>query len=267
MDLAELADHVTDSPDFVFPGVEIHLPKVFGFQLTRYMVLELAVAAVMLLIFIPLGRRIAKGDPPRGRFWNLFEAILLFLRDEVARPSIGRHDSDRFVPYIWNVFFFIFFCNAFGILPWAGSPTGSLMATAALAGVTFCVVVGAGVAALGPLAYTKSLVPAMDVPGALGVALVPMIFMIEVVGLLIRHMVLAVRLLANMFAGHLVLAVIVGFIAWTANAAIALWIGVTVPSVLGASALTLLELFVAFLQAYIFAFLSALFIGMAVHPH
>jgi len=73
--------------------------------------------------------------------------------------------------------------------------------------------------------------------------------------------------LANMFAGHLVLAVILSFIAWTAKTALVLWIGVTVPSVLGAAALTLLELFVAVLQAYIFAFLSAVFIGMAIHPH
>ena len=94
-----------------------------------------------------------------------------------------------------------------------------------------------------------------------------MMFGIEVVGLLIRHAVLAVRLLANMFAGHLVLAVIVGFIASTAQSALLLWAGVTISSVLGAAALTLLELFVAFLQAYVFAFLTALFIGMAVHPH
>ena len=80
-------------------------------------------------------------------------------------------------------------------------------------------------------------------------------------------MVLAVRLLANMFAGHLVLAVILGFIATAANSFFLAWLGITTASVLGSAALTLLELFVAFLQAYIFTFLSALFIGMAVHPH
>ena len=95
-----------------------------------------------------------------------------------------------------------------------------------------------------------------------------MIFVIELAGLLIRHVVLAVRLLANMFAGHLVLAVILGFIAVVGEDHVPLpgW-AITTASVLGSAAFTLLELFVAFLQAYISTFLSALFIGMAVHPH
>jgi F-type H+-transporting ATPase subunit a len=111
----------------------------------------------------------------------------------------------------------------------------------------------------------------MELPMVLAVFLKPMIFAIEVAGLCIKHFVLAVRLLANMFAGHIVLAVLVAFIG-AAGAAVAAWyhplfLGVTLASVLGATALGLLELFVAFLQAYIFTFLSALFIGMAVHPH
>jgi F-type H+-transporting ATPase subunit a len=269
MDLEELAQHVTDSTEFHFPGVTIHLDRmsIFGFVLTKYMVLELIAALLMLLIFIPLARRIATGRPPRGIFWNLFETVLVFLRDEVARPAIGSHDGDRFLPLIWNLFFFVLFCNLLGILPWAGSPTGALTVTVALAGVTFCTVVGAGIAKFGPLGFWRSLVPHMELPGVLGYLLVPMILVIEILGLAIRHTVLAVRLLANIFAGHLVLAVIVGFIAWTAKVGLVLWVGVTVSSVLGAAALSTLELFVAFLQAYIFAFLSALFIGMAVHPH
>ena len=267
MDLNELAEHVTDSAEFVIPFFQIHLPKVYGFQVTRFMVLELIVAAAMMAIFIPYARRVAKGDPPRGRFWNMLDALLIFLRDEVTRPAIGRKDADRFLPFVWTIFFFVLLCNLIGIIPWTGSPTGSLMTTASLACTTFCVVLGAGIAKFGPLQYWLSIVPRMDVGGVLGMPLKAMIFFIEIAGLFIRHLVLAVRLLANMFAGHLVLAVIVGFIGWTAQTTIFLWIGVTVPSVLCASALTLLEIFVALLQAYIFAFLSALFIGMAVHPH
>ncbi len=94
-----------------------------------------------------------------------------------------------------------------------------------------------------------------------------MIFVIEVIGLFIRHIVLAVRLLANMFAGHLVLAVIVSFIIAAGQTFVLLWAGITITSVLGAATLTLLEIFVAFLQAYIFVFLTALFIGMSAHPH
>jgi F-type H+-transporting ATPase subunit a len=105
----------------------------------------------------------------------------------------------------------------------------------------------------------------MDLPLPLAILLKPMIFVIEVAGLCIKHFILAMRLLANMMAGHLVLAVILAFIA--ASSTTMAWYAVTPASVFGAVALSLLELFVAFLQAYIFTFLSALFIGMAVHPH
>ena len=120
------------------------IPKVLGFQLTKFMVLELIAAALMLLIFLSLARRIRGGGPPKGLFWNFFEVMLVFIRDEVARPSIGKHDADKFLPFLWNMFFFILFCNLLGILPWAGSPTGALTVTAALAGITFCAVVGTG---------------------------------------------------------------------------------------------------------------------------
>ena len=120
-------------------------------------------------------------------------------------------------------------------------------------------------AKLGPVGFWKAQVPHMDLPGPLAVLLIPMIFAIEVMGMCIKHFVLSVRLLANMFAGHLVLAVILGFIGLFVGQAA--WYGVMPAAVLGATALSLLELFVAFLQAYIFAFLTALFIGMAVHQH
>ena len=118
---------------------------------------------------------------------------------------------------------------------------------------------------LGPIGFWTGQVPHMDLPSALAIILKPMIFVIEVMGLCIKHFILAVRLLANMLAGHMVLAVIMAFIA--ASAGSLAWYAVAPASVFGAVALSLLELFVAFLQAYIFTFLSALFIGMAVHPH
>jgi F-type H+-transporting ATPase subunit a len=268
MDFAELAEHIRDSDRFHFPlGWSPQLPKVLGFQLTKFMVLELIAAGLMLVVFLALARRIRGGGPPKGLFWNFFEVMLVFIRDEVARPSIGKHDADKFLPFLWNMFFFILFCNLLGILPWAGSPTGALTVTAALAGITFCAVVGTGIHKFGFGGFFKSLVPHMQLPKALSYFLIPMIFVIELAGLLIRHVVLAVRLLANMFAGHLVLAVILGFVAVWANYFFLAWLGITTASIVGSAALTLLELFVAFLQAYIFTFLSALFIGMAVHPH
>ncbi|MBQ9127991.1 MAG: F0F1 ATP synthase subunit A, partial [Thermoguttaceae bacterium] len=163
--------------------------------------------------------------------------------------------------------FFILFCNLAGLIPWFGaSPTGALATTSVLAASTFVVLVGSGMKKFGVVGFWLGQVPSMELPLALAVVLKPMIFVIEVVGLFIKHVVLAVRLLANMFAGHLVLAVLLGFIAGTADY-LALWVGVTVGSVAMSVALSLLELFVAFLQAYIFMFLASIFIGMAQHQH
>jgi len=294
MDTADIAatigGHVKDAESFHVPKVlwdylptflkgapevqhrgSIPLPEIdlgfYQFALTKFMVLELVVALLMILVFVPLAWRIASGQRPRGRFWNFFEMLLVFLRDEVARPAIGRHDADRFLPFIWTIFFFILFCNLMGMIPWAGSPTGALAVTGALALITFATVTGAGMLKFGLVGFWTGMVPHMDLPLVLAVILKPMLMGIEIMGLCIKHSVLAVRLLANMFAGHLVLAVIVTFISLTASQMFILWFGVTVASVFSAVALSLLELFVAFLQAYVFTFLAALFIGMSVHQH
>lgn len=268
-DAAELIGHVKDTDTFHLPGglvLEIPQPfEAFGLHLTKFMVIELVVAVLMVAIFVTLGRKMASGRPPKGRLWNLFEVMILFVRDEIARPAIGSHDADRFLPFLWTQFFFILFLDLFGLVPWAGSPTGALGATGALALVTFGVVVGAGMFRFGPVGFWMGQVPQMDVPWIMAIFLKPMIFGIEVLGIFIKHSILAVRLFANMFAGHLVLAVIMGFIAETA--ASLLWYGIMPVSVMGATALNLLELMVACLQAYVFTFLSALFIGMAVHQH
>ena len=122
----------------------------------------------------------------------------------------------------------------------------------------------AGVREMGFTGFWLGLVPHMDVPAWIKPPLWSLMFVIEVAGLFIRHVVLAIRLFANMFAGHVVIAVILGFIAMAPGA---LFYPVAGASVFGLIAISLLELFVAFLQAYIFTFLSALFIGSAVHPH
>ena len=297
-DTAELISHVKDSQSFHLPngtehGLTVAIPQpadiapglpqpseILGrvgienppawlaedWTLTKFMILEVVAAMLIVLIFVPLARRIARGERPRGRFWNLFEAMLVFIRDEVARPAIGGKTADKFLPFLWTIFFFVLFCNLLGMIPWAGSPTGAIGCTGSLAVMTLMTVVGAGVKKYGLVGFWTGQVPHMDLPLLLAVFIKPMIFAIEVLGIAIKHFVLSVRLLANMFAGHLVLAVILSFIKATADHGL-IWYGVMPASVFGAVALSLLELFVAFLQAYIFAFLSALFIGMAVHQH
>ncbi len=243
----------------------------FDLKLTKFMVLEVVVAIIIAVLFIRLAARMRHGDAPRGRMWNLLEAFLLFIRDDVARPAIGKHDADRFLPFLWTMFFFVLGCNLMGMVPWMGSPTGAFACTGALAMVTFLTVIGTGMAKLGVVGFWKAQVPHMDLPKALAILLIPMIFVIELLGLFIKHFVLAIRLLANMMAGHVVLAVILAFIAASyysvSGEPSMVWWGVMPASLFGATALSLLELFVAFLQAYIFTFLSALFIGAAVHPH
>ena len=241
------------------------LPMDFVF--TKFMVIELLVLVISVLLFGWLATKIKAGAAAKGAFANLLETFLVFIRDEVARPTIGEHDADDYLPFLWTVFFFVLGCNLFGMLPWFGSPTASLAVTAILALMTFMTVLGVGIVKYGFAGFLKAQIPHMDLPKPVAVFLVPMIFVIEMFGLLVKHGVLAVRLLANMLAGHIVLAVIIGFISASYAAASVVWWGVMPASVLGATALSLLELFVAFLQAYIFVFLSSLFIGSVVHPH
>ncbi|MDO4587215.1 MAG: F0F1 ATP synthase subunit A [Planctomycetia bacterium] len=273
INVEELGGHVSDSNMFHLPHYFGHLPELpainilgYEFQITKFMVIELAVAVLLVFLFVPLAQKIKTGKPVRGRFWNLLEAFLLFLRNEVIRPSIGKKDANKFTPFLWTLFFFILFCNLSGMIPWLGSPTGNLAVTAVMALSTFFVLICSGMKKFGLTGFWVGQVPHMDLPVALAILLKPMMFLIEIVGLFVKHIVLAVRLLANMFAGHLVLAVFLSFIAGTAQIFI-LWLGVTFASVAMSIALSCLELFVAFLQAYIFMFLSAIFIGMAQHQH
>ena len=234
-------------------------------KITKFMVLEVLVAIVLVVVFVRLAGRLKRTGVAKGAWANALEAMIVFIRDQVARPAIGGHDADRFLPYLLTLFFFVLVCNLVGMLPWSGSPTGALATTGALALLTFLTVVGSGMAKLGVVGFWVGQVPHMDLPKLLFIPLWLMIFGIEVLGLGIKHFILAMRLLANMMGGHMVLAVIMAFIAATATSIA--WYAVAPASVLGAVALSLLKLFVAFLQAYIFTFLSALFIGMAVHPH
>ena len=275
-----------------------------GFGISKYMILELVLAGILLLLFTRLAALLRTGAAPTGRFANLFEAMILFVRDQIARPAIDshdhhddhahddhahtghshsghshghataavhavreHHDGDQFVPLLLTLFVFVLGCNLLGMVPWAGSPTASFSVTLALAGVTFATVVVAGMMKFGFLGFFGNQVPSMDLPLPIAILLKPMIFLIEMLGLLIKHGILAVRLLANMVAGHLVLLGIMGLITAAATQSTGTWATVTGISVVSCTLFSLLELFVAFLQAYIFTFLSALFIGASVHQH
>lgn len=284
--------------------------KESGFAISKFMLIEIFVGLVLLVIFYQLGQRIAHGKPPKGKLWNLLEVFLVFIRDQIARPVFGAHGHEheeehaaashaghgeahgahghghahaaqhadpagKYLPLLWTIFFFVLGCNLMGLVPWAGSPTAAFAVTGALALVTFATVVVSGMLQFGVLGFFLNQVPGMDLPWYMAIVIKPMILVIELAGLLIKHGVLAVRLLANMVAGHLVILGIMG-LAFGAEAALAFtapgvqgwqWGLTAVIAVVAAAAFNILELFVAFLQAYIITFLSALFMGAAIHKH
>ncbi len=239
--------------------------KDSGFAISKFMIIEFVVALIVAGSFIWLAKKMRGDIQPRGKLWNMFEAVLLYFRDEVARPAIGGKEADKFVPFLWTLFLFILGLNLMGMIPWVGAPTGAFGVTLGLAIVTFCTVLFFGMKKFGVIGFWKNQVPDMGLPWYMAIVIVPMIFAIEVLGLVIKHGVLGVRLLANMVAGHLVLLAVMGLA--VAAAGTGTWGATAVIAVVGSALFSCLELFVAFLQAYIFTFLSALFIGMAIHHH
>jgi F-type H+-transporting ATPase subunit a len=250
-------------------------PGLTNIAVSKFMIVEVVVGIILIAVFSWLARKVAPGGPPKGKRWNFLETFVVFIRDQIAEPAIGHHDAHSFVPLLCTVFFFVLGCNLSGMIPWVGSPTGTFGVTFGLAMITFMTVLVSGMARFGFFGFFKNQIPSMDLPIYMAVVLKPMILAIELLGLVIKHAVLAVRLLANMVAGHLVILGIMG-LAFGTHAALNFsapdvpswqWYVTATISVLGATAFNLLELFVAFLQAYIFTFLSALFIGAAIHHH
>jgi F-type H+-transporting ATPase subunit a len=310
---SDIFHHVRDASYFHFP-FETHLKlwHPFGFQLTKYMVLQLVAGLFLLLVYRGLARRVASGAPPKGPWWNFWEALALYVRDYIVRPTIGvphddhgghghdtlghdghgqdthdhaahdhgpdahaldglksaplgGHPADRYLPFVWSCFFYVLICNLLGAFPWLGSPTSEINVTGALAVVTVFAVIIYGMRKSGVVGFWLSLAPPMDLSPVMWWVLVPVIWVIELVGFVIKHGVLAIRLFANMMAGHTVIAVIMLFIAQTSNSW--LYYAVVPSSIFGQIFVGGLELLTAFIQAYVFAFLATLFIGMAVNPH
>ena len=245
-------------------NVGIHLPS----WISKYMVLQLIAAGLILAIYLPIAKQAKNGGTPKGFMWNTFEVLLTFVREKIAKSTIGEHDADHYVPFLWTIFLFVLFCNLLGIIPGLGSATGSLSVTLVLALFAFVCIHGSAIRKLGLGGYARSFVPHLgQLPFGLTVPVTVLVAFIEVLSAFIKGIVLAIRLFGNMFAGHLALAIILGFIAMSKYAGWYLSGPITVGSVLIVVAVSLLELFVAFLQAYVFTFLTSLFLGLALHPH
>jgi F-type H+-transporting ATPase subunit a len=207
----------------------------------------------------------ANENAPKG-FANAVEAMVLFIRNDVAIANIG-HDGAKFAPLIMTLFFFILYMNLLGLVPHGATATGNLAVTAGLAVVSVLVIEISGFLKLGPAGYMRTIFP--KIPGLSGAGAVAMsIFMapIEILGKLVKPFALCVRLFGNMTAGHFVILSLLGIIFLFGHLPFWNWgIGiVTAALVLG---IMMLELFVGLLQAYVFALLTAVFIGLMQHEH
>ncbi|PYP11025.1 MAG: ATP synthase F0 subunit A, partial [Gemmatimonadetes bacterium] len=211
-------------------------------------------------------RRHREGKAPGG-FGAAVEALVLFVRDDVAVESIG-HGGEKFAPYIITLFFFILYCNLLGLLPWGAAATGNVAVTAGLALTAFLTIEISGFRALGPKGYLKTIV--MVPPGMKGAGAVIMAIImtpVELIGKIVKPFALTLRLFANMTAGHFVILVLLGLIFVFGTAPAVIRYGVVTGSIALTLFMMFLELLVAFLQAYIFALLTSVFIGLMRHEH
>ena len=260
----DIIGHILDSKHLEVPFFNAHnffdghipLPQfepTYGIDLsiTKHLVMMWVASALLISSLLVAFRR--PRVVPSG-LANLFEAIVVFIRDEIVMPTMG--ESGRpFLPFLLTVFFFILFCNLLGLVPYCATATGNISVTAALALCTFIVIQVTGIVNNGLFGYFRSLIP----PG-IPVALLPIMIPIEIMGLIFKPFALCIRLFANMIAGHVAILVFLGLIIMLKSYAI-------VPiSVAMAAAIYLLEIFIACIQAFIFTLLSALFISMAAHP-
>lgn len=254
----DIVHHLADARYIELPPFgEIHLPEIhlFGLDLsiTKYTVYMWIAAGLLLLVLLPMARR--RGGVYHGLF-NAFEALIVYVRDEIVYANLGREEGRPYVPFIATLFFFILFMNLLGLVPYGATPTGNLAVTGVLALFAMAAIEVSGIVANGPVKYAKSLVPA-GVPMFLAPIMIP----IEIIGHFAKPFALMVRLFANMTAGHVVILSMLGLIFLLKTWAV-------VPVSIGfALFIFLLEILIAFIQAYIFAVLTAVFIQLSRHPH
>jgi F-type H+-transporting ATPase subunit a len=267
----QILHHILDDNKFEIPLLfkwnlpAIHIPEglpLIGgadISITKH-VLMMWIAAGLLLLMFGLAARRAKDPVPRG-LRNMLEVLIVFLRDEVARKSIP-HGADKFLGYLMTTFFFILTCNLLGLVPTMATATGNISVTAGLAVIAFLIIQAGGIREFGVIKHFKNLVP----PG-LPMWLVPIMFVLELLSMFIKPFALCIRLFANMMAGHVVILAFISLI-FILSAMFSPVVGIAASPFAVAFALFvyLLEILVAFLQAYIFTMLTAQFIGMSVHP-
>lgn len=277
-----------DSLDIPFLNIQ---HGEYQFFINNHMLMTLVSAALVLVVFVFVANRVrATGTglqayQTKGIFAQLFETVCVFVRDSITRPNLGPH-TDKYIGYIWTIFFFVWFCNVLGLLPigsmaqlisgdfsgtgllknWGGTATSNLALNIILAALSFGAVLFIGIREAGlknflshfnPLGWENKKMLPIGIP----------LYFLEWMGLIIKCSVLALRLFGTMMAGHLVIAAFIALIFSAAEVSSFMGIGVGLVVLVGCVMLLLLELFIASLQAYIFTFLTVLFISMTIGHH
>ena len=227
--------------------------KVYDFSITKNVASMMLSAFIMVIIFLLVARSFKKnsGKAPKG-IQSLMEPIILFVRDEIAIPNLGKHKYQKYLPYLLTIFFFIWINNILGLFPGGANASGNIGFTLILAVLTGLIVNISGNAS-----YWKHIFMPPGVP----VLLWPILIPVEIIGILTKPFALMIRLFANITAGHIIILSLLSFIFVFKSYLLGVPVGAFMV------AMTFLELFVAALQAFIFTMLSALFIGMAVDDH
>jgi F-type H+-transporting ATPase subunit a len=269
-----ITPHISDGSKIDLPSFslsenltrEIELPKFAPVHIgpltldlspTKHVVMILIAALLCVLTLMTAAmsqaRSAATGKPPKG-FANAIEAMVLYIRNEVILPNVGHH-GEKFVPFCLTLFFFILFCNLLGLVPYGATATSNISVTATLAIVSFFVIEIAGMRALGKGYLSTIIYWPHDMAFGLKIFISPIMTPVEIIGKFTKPVALSIRLFANMIAGHVVVLALISIIFTFGS-----WLIMPAP-VLAATAIMMLEIFVAFLQAFVFCLLVSVFIG------
>ena len=274
-----ITPHITDAPHMELPYwkppfyKEVHLPHwepiviggvSFDLSPTKHVVMLLLAATICALVLIVAARAHERHTHAVGRpkgFAAGIEAMVLYIRNEVAMPNLGGRGGEKYVPFILTLFFFILAANLLGLIPYGSTATGNISVTATLAIITFIVVEIAGMRAQGVHYLNTIFYWNKDLPLVMRVPMFLLMTPVEIIGKFTKPFALAIRLFANMTAGHIVVLALIGLI-FTFQSYV-----IGIAPALMAVAIMILELFVAFLQAFIFALLASVFIGQIREAH
>ena len=254
-----LLHHTQDAHELELPFLHIALPHLppftvagitFDMSITKHVVFLWLAALVLITAVTIVARRNAKSRVPTG-FGNLVEVFIVFVRDDIVVPNMGTAGI-RYMPYLLTTFFYILLMNLLGLIPYGASATGNVNVTAGLAIIAFLMIQGSAIRAQGFAHYLKHLT------GGVHWSLWPIMVPIEILGLFTKPFALCIRLFAPLTGGHIVIVTLIGLIFIFKSYIIAVApVGFVV-------AINFLELFVAFLQAYIFTMLTSLFMGLGM---